>query len=183
MQFLKISISISFVFLIASCKESPIDSATKWTKDIRNKVIEDASQKPDKTVFDSVHNGLILYRNNKKLKQYYFTERENRNEKEKLIFDTAMVVLYSSDQNFQVVRQLCIPGAERSYEGVTYKGNRFGKAEFVYCHKAIRETGFQYNNLNVGVWTKYDSTGKVIEQKDVGSSDKLKELQNMKYSR
>jgi len=167
-----------------SCNQSPTDIAGKWTADIKKKIIEDASRQPDKTTFDSIHHELTLFRNNKKLQQYYLAAREDQSETNKaVIYDTAMIVFFSTDQAFQWVRQPLIPKADRSYEGVAYKGNRYGLAEYNYRKDNVKEVGFHIKNLNVGTWKKYDSTGKVSDEVDNGNTDKLAQLSDMKYYR
>lgn len=178
-----LAIPMALSILLPACSHNPADVAAKWTKDIKNKIIEDASKTPDKTVFDSAHQQLTLFKDGKKLKQVFFAKRENADESEKAIYDTAMIVLYSDDQNFQLIKEPCTPKSERTYEGVAYKGNRMGFAEYQYCKKIFRETGFHYNNLNVGPWTEYDSTGKAIETKDMGNADKLNTLEDIRYAR
>jgi hypothetical protein len=184
MHFFTMTIFVLFLAIIQSCTRSPVDFAAKWTQDIKAKIIEDANQQPDKTVFDTIRHELTLYKNGKKLKYFYFAPKPEHGEIDKIIsYDTAFIVFYSTDQNFQLVRQPCIQTSERSYVGVTYKGNRFGLAEFIYCNKPISETGFYYDNLNVGTWTKFDSTGKVTEKKNIGDDKKLEELKDIKYYR
>lgn len=180
------TIAFSFIALLQSCKQSPTDFATKWTKDIKSKIIEDASQQPDRTFVDSIHHEVTLFKNNKKLKQYYFAARgDDQHENSKsVIYDTAMIVFFSTDQNFQLVKQPLIAKADRSYEGVAYKGDRFGQAEYNYRKDNIKEIGFHFKNLNVGTWIKYDSTGKQDGEKvGNGNDEKLEILKDMKYYR
>jgi hypothetical protein len=168
---------------LQACKQSPADFATKWTKEMKEKIIEDASQQPDSTFADTVHHELTLLKGNKKLKQFYFAARKDQNENEKIKYDTGMIVLFSSDQNFQYIRQPLIPDVDRSYEGVAYKGDRFGAAEYNYRKDKIKETAFHFKNLNVGTWVRYDSTGKKLEATDNGNAEKLGQLKEMKYYR
>lgn len=185
MQNFAVIISFSIIATIQSCKQSPTDFASKWTRDIKEKIIEDASQEPDRTFVDSLHHELTLFKNNKKLKQYYFAERGDQDENLKSrIYDTAMIVFFSTDQNFQLIKQPLIPKAERSYEGVAYKGDRFGEVEFNYRKDKVKEIGFHFKNLNVGTWVKYDSTGlQEIKKIDNGNAEKLEKLKEMKYYR
>ncbi len=168
---------------LQACKQSQADLATNWTNDIKIKIIEDASQESDSTFADTIHHELTLLKGNKKLKQYYFAARKDQNENDKTKYDTGMIVLFSTDQNFQYIRQPLIPDADRSYEGVAYKGNRFGAAEYIYRKDKIKETAFHFKNLNVGTWVRYDSTGKKIDDTDNGNGEKLEQLKDMKYYR
>jgi hypothetical protein len=174
---------LAALLLLQACKQSPTDFATKWTKEMKEKIIEDASQQSDSTFTDTVHHELTILKGNKKLKQFYFAARKDQNENEKIKYDTGMIVLFSTDQNFQYIRQPLIPDVDRSYEGVAYKGNRFGAAEYIYRKDKIRETAFHIKNLNVGTWIRYDSTGKKIDETDNGNAEKLEQLKEMKYYR
>lgn len=178
-----IIISLFPLLVMQSCKQSPTDFANKWTKDIKAKIIEDASQQPDSTFTDTVHHELTLLKGNKKLKQYYLAQRKDQDVNEKKIFDTGMIVMFSTDQNFQYVRQPLIPDVDISYEGVAFKGNRFGAAEYIYKKDKIKETAFHFKNLNVATWIRYDSTGKKLEETDNGNAEKLEQLKEMKYYR
>lgn len=180
----KIICIAGFIFsLMQSCKTSSTDACIKWTQNIKEKILQDASAKPDRSEFDSVHLQWTFFKADKKLKQISLAPRKDQPEGEKTIYDTAMIVYYSADQNFQFIQQPCIFAAERSYEGVTYKFNRYGYAVFNYCNRKIKETGFYNNNLNVGVWSK-DSAGAVVSQKDFGGLDALeKTMTDLKYSR
>lgn len=168
-----------------SCKEQikPTDFAKKWTTDIKKKILEDASAIADSTKNDSVHHEVTTFKNGKKLKQIFLAQRENQSELEAIKYDTGMIVYYSSDQNFQFVQQPCIPGAERSYEGVAYKGDRYGMAEYIYCKKDLREIIFHYDNLNVGSLTKYKKDGTLQEELKLGNDEKLEKLRDLKFYR
>lgn len=176
-------VPLAALLSLQACKQSPSDFATNWTKEIKAKIIEDASQQPDSTFADTVHHEVTLLKGNKKLKQYYFAARKDQSENERIKYDTGMIVLFSTDQNFQYIRQPLIPDVDRSYEGIAYKGDRFGAAEYVYRKDKINETAFHFKNLNVGTWVRYDSTGKKIDETDNGNSEKLEQLKTMKYYR
>ena len=172
--------------LMHSCKQpaaastiNPMDYAAKWTADMKVKIIKEATQEPDRTVVDTVHHYITYYKNNIMLKQVFFAAREDQNENEKPVYDTGRVILYSTDQKFQLFRQPCIPKSESSYEGVLFKGDRYGLAEYNYCKKNMREVGFQVKNLNVGIWNSYDSSGKVINTVDNGNVERLEQLKNL----
>jgi len=166
----------------SSCKTSPADIATKWTHDIKQKIITDANLRPDSSELDTAYHYLTLYKGGIKLK--HFVLQPNFDTLEKIVsFDTVACTLYSSDQKFQIIRELC-PAAGRTLEGVNLKGIGFlGLTESRYCNGSLKETRFEYNNKEVGLWTKYDSTGKIIEQKDMGHTDLLNKLQDVKYYR
>ena len=91
-------------------------------------------------------------------------------------------IFYSKDQLFELVRELC-PANDRNFEGIRYKGNHFGLAEFKYCDGKIKERGFRYNNKEIGVWTEYDSMGNVINTTDKKNDEVLNKLTSIKYYR
>jgi hypothetical protein len=173
--------TISFLLLaLQSCKTSLTDYATDWSNNIKTKIIEDASQQSDKTIFDSSSYDLTLYKGDNKLKLFHLYPRFS--DKGRLLsFDTAVSIFYSTDQNFELVRELC-PVVDRSFEGIRYKGEHLGLAEFRYCDGKIKESGFRFNG-DVGVWREYDTTGKVIKETDHGNLDRLEKLKTIKYYR
>ena len=138
-----------------------------------------ADQQPDKTVVDSVRHEIVTYKNGKLLRHYYFMARVDQNDNTTGQLDTAMIIYYSTNPDFQFIRQPCHQSAEESYEIVAYKGNRYGLAKYINCRKKGSQTGFQFNNLNVGTWITYDSTGAITKQLDAGNSEKLRDLDSL----
>jgi hypothetical protein len=176
---------ILFFYLVGllSCKSSTTDFATKWTNEIKEKIIADANQQYDRTTFDSTYYRLTLYKGETKLKYFMFRPKFDTTNGNILSVDTLASIFYSSDQKFELVRELC-PAIERSFEGVNYKGiGSVGLTEFRFCDGRIKESGFRFGYKPVGVWTIYDSTGKVIEAKDNGNLDVLNKLRDIKYYR
>jgi hypothetical protein len=180
MRHLKIAI-ISFLFLaLQSCKSSLTDYATDWSNKIKAKIIEDASQQSDKTFFDSSSYDVTLFKGGNKLKLFHLYPKFS--DKGQLVsFDTAVSIFYSTDQNFELVRELC-PVVDRSFEGIRYKGAHVGLAEFRYCDGTIKQRGFRLNG-DIGVWSEYDSNGTVIKETDHGDLDRLEKLKEIKYYR
>jgi hypothetical protein len=166
-----------------SCKSSPTDFATKWTNEIKEKIIADVSQQPDRSTFDSTYYRLTLYKGDTKLKHFMLRPKFDTATGKIASVDTLVSIFYSADQNFELVRELC-PAVERSFEGVQYSGiGHLGLAEFKFCDGKIKERGFRYGNKEFGIWTTYDTTGKIIEEKDNGNLDLLNKLRNVKYYR
>lgn len=179
-------ILLIFISFICSCQSSTTDSTAfvaTWTNDIKKKIIEDANQVSDRTTLDSVTYSIILYKGNIKLKQFMLRPVYKPRIAIPISLDTLVSIFYSFDQKFELVRELC-PAVSRSFEGLRYSGvGSLGLIEFRYCDGRIKERGFRYKNAIVGVWTKYDSTGKVIEQKDHGNTSVLNNLHDIKYYR
>ena len=170
-----------FCFLVfQSCKSSLTDYAIKWSRDVKRKIIEDANQQPDKSIFDSAAFDVTLYKGDKKLKLFHVIPKFND---AGIIFslDTVVSIFYSTDQNFELVRELC-PVVERSFEGIRYKGRHLGLAEFRYCDGKIKESGFRFNG-DIVVWRAYDSSGKIIKETDHGNVDRLENLKTINYYR
>jgi hypothetical protein len=176
---------ISFLFLLGafSCQTSPTDYAIKWTTDIKEKIIADANQQFDRTTFDSNYYYLTFYKGDTRLKHFVLRPKFDTTNGKILSVDTLVSIFYSTDQKFELVRELC-PASERSFEGVRYSGiGHLGVAEFRFSDGKIKERGFRYGNNEVGVWKKYDSMGKIIEQKDNGNLELLDKLHGVKYYR
>jgi len=168
---------------LLSCKSSPTDFAIKWTNEIKEKIIEDANQQFDRAIFDSTYYSLTLFKGDTKLKYFMLRPKFDTTNGKILSVDTVASIFYSSDQKFELVGELC-PAIDRSFEGVKYEGiGSVGLTEFKFCDGRIKESGFRYGYKPVGVWTKYDSTGKVIEAKDNGNVDVLNKLRDIKYYR
>jgi hypothetical protein len=169
--------------VLFSCKSSPTDFATKWTNEIKEKIIADANQQYDRTTFDSTYSYLTLYKGDTKLKHFLLRPKFDTTNGKIISVDTLASIFYSTDQKFELVRELC-PAIERSFEGVNYKGTgSVGLTEFRFCDGRIKESGFRYGYKPVGIWTTYDSTGKVIEAKNNGNVDVLNKLRDIKYYR
>jgi hypothetical protein len=177
--FIIATISFSF-FALQSCKTSLADYATDWSNSIKAKIVEDASQQPDKTIFDSSSYNVTLYKGGHKLKFFHLNPKFNDNG-QLISLDTAVSIFYSSDQNFELVRELC-PYVDRSFEGVRYKGEHLGLEEFRYCDGKIKESGFRFNG-DIGIWKEYDTHGKVIKETDYGNFDRLEKLKGIRYYR
>jgi hypothetical protein len=166
-----------------SCKSSSTDFATKWTNDIKQKIIADAGHQPDSSTFDSANYRLTLYEGNTKLKHFMLRPKFDTVTGKINSVDTIASIFYSTDQNFQLVRELC-PVVDRSFEGVKYnKIGSVGLTEFRFCDGKIKERGFRYGFKHFGIWTTYDSTGKIIEETDNGNMELLEKLHDIKYYR
>lgn len=181
MRHLTILISLFLVLVLQSCQPSLTDFATNWTNDIKQKIIEDANHHSDKMFYDSASNDITLYKGDIKLKFFHLTSTFD-SVRNKSSLDTALSIFYSKDQNFELVRELCLVNS-RSFEGIRYKGNHLGLALFVYCNGQIKEEGLRYNNLPVGVWTSFDERGNKIKEVDNGNTEKLTNLYKIKYYR
>lgn len=173
-----------FILMGQSCsqKKSSLEFAKKWTADLKAKILKESDQVPDKTVFDSSLQQITLFKNNKKLKQYYFVLREDESDStgQRKVRDTSMIVFFSADQNFQYVRKPCIKRVYRSMECVAYKGDAYGVVEYNYCGKGTKDIGYQYKNKDVGTWTKYDSIGAETEKIEAGNEKVLLQLADLK---
>lgn len=174
-------ISTFFLVTSQSCKSSLPDYATQWTQDIKQKIIEDASQQYDNKIFDSARHSLTLLKGGKKLRYYMLHPILDKNSKI-ISYDTSASIFYSADQNFELVRELC-PVSSRSFEGIRYKGNHLGLALFNYCDGHVKEKEFRYNNETIGTSIEYDEKGNIIKQVDYGNINLLKNLRRIKYYR
>ena len=159
---------------IFSACEAPIeDYAYEWSKSVKSNIIEESHIESDRLEIDSTHENwqtITYWKGDRKLREYNYRPLEG---------DTVISVFYSKSQDFDLVRELC-PGDERSFEGIRYKGKHLGLAEFRFCNGDLKESGFRMDG-NVGIWSKYDEEGNVIDTQDFGSIDKLEKLKEIKY--
>ena len=185
-----VSISICFLYFISflSCRNSIADFATKWTEETKAKIIEDASKPVDSTFFDTSNLTLTQYHKGIRLKTYKlisysidksqvvkaFSQRSH-------LFDTAYSIFYGADSSYELIRKYC-PAYDKSFEGIKCNGQDVGLAEFKYCNGKLRSKGFRYYT-NVGIWTVYDTLGKVIQTIDFHDVKRLEVLRDIKYYR
>ena len=163
---------------LISCRPSATDYAIKWTNDIKQNILIDANRQPDKSTYDSARYIVTLYNGNNKLKKFNLYPKFDSFHRI-ISMDTVASTFYSMDQNFKLVRELC-PLIIRSFEGIQYNDMAMGLAEFKFCDGKIKKRGFRYRDSLIGIWTTYDSTGKVIEEKDYGNVKLLYKLEDLK---
>jgi hypothetical protein len=132
---------------------------------------------------DSTKRIITLYKNNIKLKQYYFADREYEGDGVdfKKIYDTVLIVFFSTNQDYQYVLHPCVNKVFRSYETMAFKGASYGLVEYIECGSGNKQIGYHVNNDDVGPWLKYDSDGKLLERYEAGNDEKLDKLREMKY--
>ena len=176
-----ILLNLTLLIFISSCDNSNMKYTIEWSKEIKEKIIKDANQQPDKTVLDTATHQLTLYKGDIKLKYFMLRPKWDSLTNKIISVDTLVSIFYSTDQSFELVRELC-PAIERSFEGIRYKGDHLGLAEFRFCDGKLKEQGCRFDG-NVGIWREWDENGKVIKEKDYGKSEKLGGLKDIKYSR
>ena len=166
-------ISLITIISLCSCKESLTDYATKWTQDIKAKIIEDSNKKSDSTAYDSVRHGMALFSKGVRLKSFGISPETK---------DTLTSSFYSPDQNFKLVRELCPLLNDEWVEVIAYKDSIVGLHEFYYCNGKIKQRGFNVNG-KIGVWTEYNAQGNIVKETDNGNIDRLEKLKAIKYYR
>ena len=169
------------LLLSYSCSNDPRIYATKWTNDIKQKILIDAQVIPDSSYFDTVGLSLWFYKFGKKVKTYHFQRLLDHQGKLYLDTSKAVITYYSKDGNFELVTSRCAPG-NGGFESVRYKYYFYGQTEFRFCNGKIREKGFRFYNKDVGTWVTYDSAGNVINTVDYGSNNLLNKLKEIHYN-
>ena len=165
-----------YFFLLAtttflSCQRHEIKDPLEWSKNIKQHILADVDVPVDRTSADTTSMNsvrLTLFHNGTRIKQFVIRNG-----------DTLASFFYSQNQNFELVRELC-PGISRSFEGIKYKGKPYGLVEFRYCDGKLKEQGFRFEG-NVGIWKEWDSTGKLIKERDYGNGNRLSELRRISY--
>lgn len=158
--------------LIAGCRQSSTDFALTWSNDIKHKILADVNVTTDSIAIDSSkenYKKVTLFHNKIRTKEFGINTG-----------DTVLSIFYSTDQNFEIVRELC-PRIDRSFEGIRYKGKHLGLAEFRFCDGKLKEQGYRYDG-DVGIWKEWDANGKVIKEIDYGNTDRLENLKTIIYA-
>jgi hypothetical protein len=157
---------------VSGCGQSNMEYATKWTADIKKKILEDVNVVADSMLISGEDfKKLTLYSEGIRTKYFHIQPGG----------DTVLSIFYSRDQNFELVRELC-PAISRSFEGVNYKGNALGLWELRYCNGKLKQQGYRFNR-NVGIEKEWDENGKLIREADNGNIEKLAGIRKIKYYR
>ena len=161
--------------IVMSCKESSNDLATKWTNDIKLKILEDANIPADSLAIDTTKANIkYVSLFSKSIRTKVFGIR-------KIDGDTIISSFYSKDQKFEILRELC-PGISRSFEGIKFDGRYLGISELRFCDGKLKERGYNFNG-KISVWTEWNESGEVIKETDYGLQGRLKDLEKVKYYR
>ena len=164
------------ILLLSSCSDSSTDYAYKWSNDIKSKILEDINVPSDSVRVDSSKSNyqlVTLYSNGIRTKEFGIRPSTG---------DTIVSIFYSKDQNFEIVRELC-PGISRSFEGIRYKSEHLGLAEFRFCDGKLKEQGYRWIDGDVGIWKEWNSVGEIIKEEDFGNVKKLEGLKEITYYR
>lgn len=163
---------VFLVMVLISCNHNnaTTDYAIEWSKDIKSRILADVNVEPDSVHTDTSENVVEIDMFSNKIKTKHYVIRHG---------DTIASFFFSHNQNFELVRELCY-GISRNFEGIRYKGKHYGLAEFRYCDGSLEEQGLRFDG-DVGIWKKWDSTGKLIEKWDNGNEEKLDGLKQIHY--
>jgi len=165
-----------FIFSISlftsSCTPSPENQAVIWSQSIKSNIIKDAFGSHNQILRDS-SNGLlrsILFLNGEtKLRKYIFIKG-----------DTGVSIFYSKNQEFELFKEFC-PAANRTFEGIKYKGDWTGVSEFRYCDGSIKEREISLNGSSVGISEQFDKNGALIKSINHRRTEEIEELKKIKY--
>jgi len=149
------------------------DFAYEWSNNVKKKIIKESHIESDKVKIDSTKQNsrtIIYWKGNRKLREFSYDPVSK---------DTFLSIFYSKNQEFELIRELC-PSIEPSFEGISYKGKHLGLVEFRFCNGEISETGFRFKG-DIGVWKEYGRDGSLIKTQDLGNSNKLYKLKEIKY--
>ena len=143
-------------------------SPDKWYEDAKAEILKQSELKPDSTIItfdeDSTFKKVHLFSSGHEflLKGYNkgFLRLETR---------------YSKDGNFELRREICNNG-NYAFEGIVYKSNFYGLSTWFYCDGKIDHQGVRYNNQKIGIWKKFNETGKQIEETDYKNLEKIDSL-------
>jgi antitoxin component YwqK of YwqJK toxin-antitoxin module len=161
------------IIAISSCKTSITDYTINWTNEIKSKILEDANQPSDSIVKSDSGKFHEYFKNGHKQKEITLADN---------LKDTVISRWHSADQQFELLREHC-PAVNQDFAGIKFGKSFIGWSEFKYCNGKMKATGARFSSVDVGIWTKYDTTGKITETTDHGNSDILNRLKRIKYAR
>jgi hypothetical protein len=173
------NILIVLNFLFISCtndKKREINYAIKWTKDIKAKILEDASIKPDSAstqMIDSSSEVITTYKNKIRLK------RVDVNPITGAVLSTSF---YSKDQSFVLAKEFCALLKDQYVEVILYHQMTLGLHEFYYCNGKIKKRGLNIRGY-VGEWKEYDENGDLIKATNYENINALDTLKRIKFYR
>jgi hypothetical protein len=175
---MRLSVFLIFpsIFLLCSCSDSRTEFASKWTRDIKAKILEDSGKQPDSTQVENRREDfkiVTIFKNAVRLKQFGINPITN---------DTLWITSSSKDQAFALERELCPLLKDEYVEVILYKKVTLGQHTFYYCNGKIKKQGFNIHGY-VGTWKEYDNEGNLTNKIDYGNEDKLDTLKAIRYYR
>lgn len=156
------------LFLTRCATNDGKTSSDKWYEDTKAEILRQADLNPDST-------SLTYNEDSTFKKEHYFSGGHEYllkgYDKEILRLETH----YSKDGNFELRREICDNG-NFGFEGIVYKGHFYGLSTWRYCNGQIEHQGVRHNDKKIGIWKKFDETGKQIEETDYKNLEQLDSL-------
>ena len=175
--------TVQFVFLImmpllfaCSSKNTKLEKyAIEWSNNIEKKAIENSSQTPDSVTDRTLHDTIrmvVALKDGQIIKSIQINRISN---------DTLTEIYWGHDLRFVFARRYCPMLHGEADEIIAYEGQPIGLHKFFYCNGKIKMQGLEYKG-RVGIWTMFDTSGKVLKKTDYGNLEKLSKLKEMKYN-
>lgn len=157
---------LSIVLLLACCASHDGRTSTnKWYEETKAEILKQADLIPD-----SIN---LTYNEDRTFKEeHYFSGGHEYLFKGYNNEILRIEAHYSIDGNFELRREICENG-NWGFEGIVYKGNFYGLSTWRYCNGQIDHQGVRHNDLKIGIWKKFDETGKQIEESDYKNIEQL----------
>jgi antitoxin component YwqK of YwqJK toxin-antitoxin module len=158
---------LSIGLLFTCCSDKAIN-ADKWYEDTKAEILKQSALKADSIVY--TYNGDSTFKN-----EYHYSAGHVffLNGYRNGVF--RLEIHYSKDGKFELRREIHNSGSF-GFEGIVYQSNFYGLSTWRYPDGKIHEQGIRYKGESIGVWKKYDKTGKLIGEDDYRNMDKLDDL-------
>ena len=153
------------LFLTRCASNHGRTSSDKWYEDTKAEILKQSDLKPDSTA-------LMYNEDSTFTKEHYFSAGHEFHLKGYNKGILRLEIHYSKDRNFELRREICDNG-NFGFEGIVYKDHFYGLSTWRYCDGQIHHQGIRHNGKKVGVWKKFDESGKQIEETDYKNTELL----------
>jgi hypothetical protein len=162
------------VLLIRCSSNDSKSSSDKWSADTKAEILRQSDLRSDSTSFtfnedSTFKDEHFFFGGHKFLSKGY--------KKGVLLSETR----YSKDTNFELRREICDNG-NFSFEGIVYKDHFYGLSTWRQCNGQLDHQGIRYNGEKIGVWRKWNETGKLIEEEDYDNVSKLDSMPSIRVT-
>jgi antitoxin component YwqK of YwqJK toxin-antitoxin module len=153
------------LFLTRCASNDSKTSADKWFEDTKAEILKQSDLKPDSITLTFNEDSTFKKEHSFSAGREFLLKGYNKG-------ILRLETHYSKDGNFELRREVCDNG-NFGFEGIVYKSHFYGLSTWRHCNGQLDEQGVRHNDQKIGVWRKFDETGKQIEATDYKNIEKL----------